>query len=144
MISALLNLLPLLPLARCTYEDYKTRKCSNLSLLALALSYIPLALYNFTHGVFMESWYWLLFAAPQIAVWFILLVYGFITGRGGADRVVILLGALSPYGLGATLQALVTSAIIAVCKKGRNTKFPFIVPYFVFYVFFYLFVNLNL
>lgn len=134
-IEPLLYLLPILALIPCAVEDWNTRRVSGAALACLAASYIPAALYNFSDGVYTSVWFWLIFAAPCICVWFILTIYGAITGRGGADRIVILLGALVPYGMPAMLFSLMFQActyfVIHLYKKPAR-KIPYIPIYYVF------------
>lgn len=137
MISTLLYLLPVIALIPCAVEDWNTRRVSGAALAVLAASYIPAAIYNFEIGIYATLGYWVLFAAPQITVWFILLIYGFISGRGGADRIVILLGALSPYGFITMVISFIfqlLAYIIMLTAYPKMIKFPFIVPYALIYI----------
>lgn len=138
MIFSILHLLPAAALAACAYEDVQTRKVSGPCLWVLAASYIPVAIYTWAAGIYAAPAFWALSAAPQIAVWLCLLVYGFITGRGGADRVVILTGAaVLGGGLFAMLCGFAVWGLCSVVEKCRGIKiekFPFILPYFLGYV----------
>lgn len=142
MIFPILLLLPLIPLVLCAYEDYKTRMVPGYLLGALAAAYIPLGIYFFDIGIYSIPATWILIA-PQIVMWFVLLIYGIITGRGGADRVVILLGSCTHViGLLSLLAASFISGFSTIIKD-YDHKFPFIVPYAVAYIveIFYLFAS---
>lgn len=134
-VFPILLLLPAIPLLICAYEDYKTRKVSGSALAVLGAAYIPLALFFFEYGYYAMPEAWILIA-PQLIAWFVLLIYGMITGRGGADRVVILLGSCTHViGFGSLILAGFASVIWQIIKKD-NYKFPFIVPYAAAYIFY--------
>lgn len=136
MILTTLHLLPAAALAVCAYEDLQTRRVSGASLAVLAASYIPVGICAWEAGIYAAPAFWVL-AAAQIAVWFCLLVYGFITGRGGADRVVILTGAATFAGFFAMITGFIIwglSSLVLKCSRIKIEKFPYIVPYFLGYV----------
>lgn len=137
MIFTLLHLLPAAALAACAYEDLQSRKVSGAALAVLAASYIPVGIYTWAAGVYAHPAFWLLSALPQLVVWAALLVYGFITGRGGADRVVILTGAATfGGGLFSMLSAFLIWGLCSAVEKCRGVKiekFPYILPYFFAY-----------
>lgn len=133
-IEPLLYLLPILALIPCAVEDWNTRRVSGAALACLAASYIPAFLYILANGGYTLAWL-IFYAAPCICVWFILIIYGAITGRGGADRVVIILGALVPYGMPAMLFSLMFQACVYFALhlyKKPARKIPYIPIYYVF------------
>ena len=135
-IEPLLYLLPIIALIPCAVEDWNTRRVSGAALACLAASYIPVFLYNLANGGYNLGWL-IFFAAPCICVWFILTIYGAITGRGGADRIVILLGAFVPFGLSTMVVTLIVQLlayIIMFTAYPKIIKFPFIVPYTLNYI----------
>ena len=134
-IEPLLYLLPIIALIPCALEDFNTRRVSGAALACLAASYIPAFLYNLANGCYYNLGWLILFAAPCICVWFILTIYGAITGRGGADRIVILLGAFVPYGMPAMLFSLMFQACVYLMLhlyKKPARKIPYIPIYYVF------------
>lgn len=136
MIEPLLYLLPILALIPCAVEDWNTRRVSGAALACLAASYIPAFLYNLANGGYNLAWL-MFFAAPCICVWFILTIYGAITGRGGADRVVILLGAFVPFGFFTMVISFISQLlahIIMLTAYPKTIKFPFIVLYTLIYI----------
>lgn len=136
-IASLLYLLPILALFFCMKEDVLERKVSPGALACLFASYIPLAVYQFECGIYNLAFFWL-FAAPQIVVWLILLIYGAITGRGGADRIVILTGAFTMWGFFAMFWGFLIWGLCEIVNKSRDItveKFPYILPYTLVYVF---------
>ena len=133
-IEPLLYLLPIIALIPCAVEDCNTRRVSGAALACLAASYIPAFLYNIANGGYNLGWL-MFFAAPCICVWFILTIYGAITGRGGADRIVILLGALVPYGMPAMLMSLLVQGwlyLMFYLNKKSSRKIPYIPIYLMF------------
>lgn len=129
-IEPLLYLLPILALIPCAVEDWNTRRVSGAALACLAASYIPAFLYILANGGYTLAWL-IFYAAPCICVWFILIIYGAITGRGGADRVVIILGALVPYGMPVMLMSLLFQGFLYLNIKPTR-KIPYIPIYLVF------------
>ena len=129
-IEPLLYLLPIIALIPCAVEDWNTRRVSGAALACLAASYIPAFLYILANGGYTLAWL-IFYAAPCICVWFILIIYGAITGRGGADRVVIISGALVPYGMPVMLMSLLFQGFLYLNIKPAR-KIPYIPIYHIF------------
>ena len=133
-IESLLYLLPIIALIPCAVEDWNTRRVSGAALACLAASYIPAFLYILANGGYTLAWL-IFYAAPCIIVWFILTIYGAITGRGGADRIVILLGAFVPFGMPVMLMSLLLQGwlyLMFYLNKKPAQKIPYIPIYYVF------------